>query len=287
MPASDYLSEGVQEAAIAREMTEADWNDIWKNYASQYALSNYEFDRNLEMWRLNNAYNSPSAQMARYKEAGLNPNFVYQSLDPGNSTSMPQYHRPDVKINPRQEERNEVDQVLDVIGLVANAAGSLSNIIDQSLNVQLKMNEVKQSNLDWAISSHVFPGENGQLGLNMANLQDKINPLSSNFDPMAFIYFQKNGQLPQFWNNYLNSVSSRQLQDYKSNYQQYVNENLLPKFDEYQKGKIDIQELEKELLQYQKSSIEMIPPELRGILEPLFDYLGPMFKVIFKRVSTH
>lgn len=37
----------------------------------------YQNDLNRENWALQNAYNTPSAQMARYKEAGLNPNLIY------------------------------------------------------------------------------------------------------------------------------------------------------------------------------------------------------------------
>ena len=33
--------------------------------------------RNIEIWQMQNAYNHPSAQMARLREAGLNPNMLY------------------------------------------------------------------------------------------------------------------------------------------------------------------------------------------------------------------
>ena len=39
----------------------------------------YEKQRqdNLAQWNLQNAYDSPAAQMQRYREAGLNPNLIY------------------------------------------------------------------------------------------------------------------------------------------------------------------------------------------------------------------
>lgn len=40
-------------------------------------LAQYSYQTNLEQWHRENAYNSPTAQMARLKEAGLNPNLVY------------------------------------------------------------------------------------------------------------------------------------------------------------------------------------------------------------------
>lgn len=38
---------------------------------------NAQNEWNLKMWNLQNAYNTPSAQMQRFAEAGLNPNLIY------------------------------------------------------------------------------------------------------------------------------------------------------------------------------------------------------------------
>ena len=53
------------------------------------------------MWDMQNAYNSPLAQMERYKAAGLNPNLIYGSGSPsaGNANTsvkatVPQYQNP-------------------------------------------------------------------------------------------------------------------------------------------------------------------------------------------------
>lgn len=42
---------------------------------------------NYRLWQENNAYNTPAAQMARYRAAGLNPNMVYGQISSGNSSS--------------------------------------------------------------------------------------------------------------------------------------------------------------------------------------------------------
>jgi len=39
-------------------------------------LQNEQNDYNLKMWHLNNQYNTPAAQVQRYKDAGLNPNLM-------------------------------------------------------------------------------------------------------------------------------------------------------------------------------------------------------------------
>lgn len=48
--------------------------------------------RNLQMWNLQNDYNHPSRQIERLKEAGLNPDLIYQNnpYSAGNSTAPPQ-----------------------------------------------------------------------------------------------------------------------------------------------------------------------------------------------------
>lgn len=43
---------------------------------------------NLQMWNLQNQYNSPKAQMERFAEAGLNPNLIYTQGNAGNASPV-------------------------------------------------------------------------------------------------------------------------------------------------------------------------------------------------------
>lgn len=52
-------------------------------------LLEYQYDRNLEMWNLQNQYNDPSAQMQRYSRAGLNPNLIYGAQNTAGAVSVP------------------------------------------------------------------------------------------------------------------------------------------------------------------------------------------------------
>lgn len=77
-------------------------NLIGVNMANQanMKLAEYQADRNLELWNLNNEYNTPAKQMERYKAAGLNPNLIYGngSSSAGNSSSPAAgYNPPDIK----------------------------------------------------------------------------------------------------------------------------------------------------------------------------------------------
>lgn len=59
--------------------------DLAEDYTKQ------AWDRQLQMWNMNNSYNDPSAQMARLKAAGLNPNLVYGSGNVVGNTSSGGY----------------------------------------------------------------------------------------------------------------------------------------------------------------------------------------------------
>lgn len=54
-------------------------------------LAKYQNEWNEYMWNKQNEYNTPKNQMARYLDAGLNPNLIYGSgsASSGNSTSVP------------------------------------------------------------------------------------------------------------------------------------------------------------------------------------------------------
>lgn len=49
----------------------------------------------LDMWNMQNEYNSPQAQMQRFQDAGLSPQLVYSQGTSGNATSAPDLHAPE------------------------------------------------------------------------------------------------------------------------------------------------------------------------------------------------
>lgn len=55
------------------------------------------YQRQVEMWNMQNEYNSPEAQMNRFKAAGLNPHLIYGQGNPGNASAPPSYHPPSIQ----------------------------------------------------------------------------------------------------------------------------------------------------------------------------------------------
>jgi hypothetical protein len=67
-----------------------------KTIKANKELAEYQYSKELEMWHKANEYNSPAAQMERFKAGGLNPNLVYGQGTPGNASTIPKYQAPKV-----------------------------------------------------------------------------------------------------------------------------------------------------------------------------------------------
>lgn len=92
IPVAGGLLSGLFNAGSQSSTNKTNLQIARETNASQMALAQYQADQNLNLWHLNNAYNSPAEQMERYKQAGLNPNLIYGngSSSAGNSSSPAQ-----------------------------------------------------------------------------------------------------------------------------------------------------------------------------------------------------
>lgn len=112
-----------------------------RQFKRQLQLQQNEFDFNRQMWNEQNAYNTPSAQMARLQEAGLNPRLIYGngSTATGQASSAPQYSAPTA---PNYASAfNEASFV---------ALDAISNLLsrNESLKSQRLDNAIKQVDLE-------------------------------------------------------------------------------------------------------------------------------------------
>lgn len=81
------IGANAQRQANIQNMQLAKYQNNWQTAENEKAYA-----RSVEMWNMQNQYNSPTAQMSRLRQAGLNPNLVYGSGVTGNSAgSAPQY----------------------------------------------------------------------------------------------------------------------------------------------------------------------------------------------------
>ena len=69
--------------------------NIRDQQAHQMEMAEYQYSKDLEQWERSNLYNHPSQQMARLKEAGLNPAMIYGSGGAKTvATQSPKYQAP-------------------------------------------------------------------------------------------------------------------------------------------------------------------------------------------------
>jgi len=99
-----------QSSKTARENTD-------KTIAANSREAELAYQREIEMWNRMNAYNDPSAQMARYAAAGLNPHMVGQSgTGAGNTGTMPKYNPPNIAYKyEAPQHANALSSILPII----------------------------------------------------------------------------------------------------------------------------------------------------------------------------
>jgi len=89
----DLLGAGAQviDTAVG---TYYDNKNVEKTIEANKDLSDAQFQHDIDMWNMGNAYNTPSEQMARLKAAGLNPNLVYGAgnVTGNQSGALPKYN---------------------------------------------------------------------------------------------------------------------------------------------------------------------------------------------------
>lgn len=95
-------------------------------------LAEYQYSKDLEMWNRANDYNSPSNQMKRLQDAGINPNLAYSSGSLQNQASgnLPKYNAPTVSY----------DQVMPQV------AGMLQTFADLDMK-QAQTDKIKEESL--------------------------------------------------------------------------------------------------------------------------------------------
>ena len=146
---------------------------------SNMKLAQYQFDTQKEMWKMNNEYNTPEAQMERYYRAGLNPNLIYGQGTPGNSTSAPSYQAPrmeapQVRFNLPEvlnqfQNMKQSDAQIDNIN--ANTAVTTQKAVTEGLVQQKILSDTRYTNVK---SSTAQMLQNTQAEVLKANL-DKLN----------------------------------------------------------------------------------------------------------------
>lgn len=95
------------------------------------------YQRQIDLYNMQNEYNSPKSQMQRYQDAGLNPNLIYGQGTPGNTAvSTPKYEPAPGKYGLPQMEFEMIDRY-------QNYEINKRNMDLQDKAIELKDKEIK------------------------------------------------------------------------------------------------------------------------------------------------
>lgn len=129
-------------AAQARQQR----RNIRSQLAADRELAEYQYGKDLEMWHRQNLYNSPSQQMARLREAGLNPRLVYgsQTVTGNTSAQMPRFQ----SVKSDFSSRRPAIDPLNILSAFQNIKGKSAQIQGQELqNENQKIQNLHADNI--------------------------------------------------------------------------------------------------------------------------------------------
>lgn len=124
--ASLWSGQKNRDAAKKANAEERAWNEKMFDKQNQ---------RDIDFWKMQNAYNDPSAQMNRLGDAGLNPHLMYGSgsnAASGNASPIATHSAP--SYTPRVQNYNEISQVGN---LAANSLNLIYDIQQKKANIAL------------------------------------------------------------------------------------------------------------------------------------------------------
>lgn len=87
----------------------------WRSRKWSEKMYQRQYDDMLKFWNMENQYNTPANQMARFKEAGLNPNLMFGKGTPGlaGSVGKPDTQRPEFGAAPIAKNASFLSQFVD------------------------------------------------------------------------------------------------------------------------------------------------------------------------------
>lgn len=104
------------------------------------------YQRQMEMWHAQNAYNSPAAQMARFKQAGLNPHLIYGQGNPGNAGTPPAYQPPNIQY--RYEAGRYGSAVASILPTIMQVGSWLQHMRQGEVQIAKDQQAMRKTDVD-------------------------------------------------------------------------------------------------------------------------------------------
>lgn len=130
-----------------------------KSRKHEKKMAEYAFNKNLEMWNLENKYNAPINQMQRLIDAGLNPALMYGQGTTGNAGSGPTMEAPGGDYFTGNHDLNIDFQTIRRNSLENDRIEKMNELLDQQIDAQFW--DTMRKNFDFGIDF----GEPGEMNI--------------------------------------------------------------------------------------------------------------------------
>lgn len=175
-------------------------NANYKSYKYTERLMQYQNFLNQQNWHMQNAYNSPAAQMARYQAAGLNPNVIYgnsQQVSSGNAGEI-------ASVQPSQFRLNAPAMDLSFVSTAINAALAQSQIKKNAAETQGQEIQNKYDSESFGMRLETLQQNIANMQANKSLTENKIKEsgLSQEYQAIVLKYldaYQKFGLRAQYF----------------------------------------------------------------------------------------
>lgn len=130
---------GVSHDTKATNQANKDMNA--ENNQTQIDLWNQQKEYDYKMWQENNAYNTPSAQVQRFKDAGINPALALSNIGSGSSNSSAGgQNTPNTTAATYENPASEVNMKVQNLALIGKQLSDISKQYEETRSLQMQNN---------------------------------------------------------------------------------------------------------------------------------------------------
>lgn len=119
------------------------------------------YQRQVEMWHLQNQYNSPAQQMLRFGAAGLSPHLIYGQGNAGNSQGTPNYQPPNLQY--RGVSPPYGGAIQSILPTLMSVGTWLQNMRTSEVDIQSKQTNIEKAEQMIGFLSEKYPREISKL----------------------------------------------------------------------------------------------------------------------------
>lgn len=284
VPAQGYTADDFAKSVMNNNLpwvvSDSPWNDTLKERYFNILDTDKANQHELEMWRLNNEYNTPAKQMERMIEAGINPAAAYGQVSSGVSGSAPGTHMTSPTRVHEFADKMQINQfAVDTLNQFVKSLGDTANMLI-SMPEQLARN--RTASFQAELASRELEGydmfRNELLHDSMPEWERTVSAgYSGNYEDLGDGWHVKRYRLHdpvslKYIRDFLDVSQRQETRNWYKDYRKHLNTMFA---DEE-----DILSYEKEMRKWLNDYKKTLPPQARyvvDLLQGLFTTFGAPF----------